>query len=50
MFTKEDFRIPKLTSPLSPEMPEINVDIEGVRRLMKNLGLFKVSGPDKAQS
>ena len=28
-FTKEDFRIPKLTPALSPEMPEINSDIEG---------------------
>ena len=50
MFTKENFRIPKLTLPLSPEMPETNIDIEGVRRLMKNLDLFKVNGPDKVQS
>ena len=50
VFTKEDFRIPKLTLPLSPEMPEINIDIEGVRRLMKNLDPFKANGPDKVQS
>ena len=49
MFTKEDFRIPKLTSPLSSEMPEINSDIEGVRWLMKNLDPFKASGQDKVQ-
>ena len=44
------FRLPKLTSPLSPEMPEININIDGVRRLMKNLDPFKASGPDKVQS
>ena len=50
VFTKVDFRIPKLTLPLSPEMPEIHIDIEGVRRLMKNLDPFKASGLDKEQS
>ena len=44
------FRLPKLTSPLSPEVPEININIDGVRRLMKNLDSFKASGPDKVQS
>ena len=28
-------------------MPEIRIDIEVVSRLMKNLDLFKASGPDK---
>ena len=50
VFTKEDFRIPKLTSPLSLEIPKINIDIEGVRRLMKHLDPFKAIGPDKVQS
>ena len=50
VFTKEDFRIRKLTSPLSPEMLEINIDIKCVRRLMKNLDLLKANGPDKMQS
>ena len=50
MFTNEDFRISNLTLPLSPEMSEINIDIEGVRWLMKNLDPFKASGPDKVQS
>ena len=31
VFTKEDFRIPRLTLSLSPEMPEINIDVEGVK-------------------
>ena len=31
-------------------MPEININIEGVRQLMKNLDTFKASGPDKVQS
>ena len=43
------FRLPKLISPLSPEMPESNINIDGVRRLMKNLDPFKASGPDKVQ-
>ena len=43
MFTKEDFRIPKLTLPLSQEMQEININIEGVRQLMKNLDPFKAN-------
>ena len=42
VFTKEDFGIPKLTSPLSPQMPEINIDIEGVKPLMRNLDPYKV--------
>ena len=50
VFTKKGFRIPKLTSPLSPEMPEININTEGVRQLMKNLDTFKASGPDTVQS
>ena len=45
-----DFRIPKLTLPLSPDIPEINVDIEGIRQLMKNLDCSKPNGPDKVQS
>ena len=39
-----------LTLSLSPEMPEISIDIEGVRLLMKNLDPFKASAPDKVQS
>ena len=31
-------------------MPEISIDIEGVRLLMKNLDPFKASAPDKVQS
>ena len=31
VFTKEDLKIPTLTLPFSPEIPEINIDIEGVR-------------------
>ena len=45
MFTEEDFRIPKLTLPPSPEMPEIIIDIEGVKKPMKNLDPFKANGP-----
>ena len=41
VFTKENFRIRKPTLPLSPEMSEININIEAVRWLMKNLGLLK---------
>ena len=47
MVTTEDFRIPKLTLPLSPEMPEINIDIEAVRWSVKNLKHFKANGPAK---
>ena len=48
MFTKEDFRIPKLMLLLSPGMPQINIITEGVRQLTKNLHPFKAIGPDKA--
>ena len=44
------YKIPKLTSPLSPEMLEIKMDIEGIKRFMKKLDPFKVKGPDKIQS
>ena len=44
------YRTPKLTSPISPEMLEINLNIEGVKQFMKKLDPFKVKGPDKIQS
>ena len=50
MFTKEDFEIPKLTSPLSQQMPEISIDIEGVKPLMRNLDPYKANFPNKLQS
>ena len=48
-FTKEDLRIPKLVSSFSPAMPEINIDIGGVRSLMKHLDPLQANGPDKVQ-
>ena len=30
VFIEDNFRRPKLTLPLSPEMPEIKIDIEDV--------------------
>ena len=50
MFTKEDFEIPKLTSPLSQQMPEISIDIEGVKPLMRNLDPYKANFPNKLRS
>ena len=44
------YRTPKLTSPLSPEILEIKMSIEGLKRFMKKLDPFKVKVPDKIQS
>ena len=49
-YTKEDFRTPKLTLQISPEMREIKNDIEGIKQLMKNLDPLKVDGPDMIKS
>lgn len=49
VFTKKDLRIPKLTSLLSPEMPEINIDIESVKQLIKNLDPLKATSTDKLE-
>ena len=50
MYTKEDFRSPKLTLQLSPEMREIKNNIEGINQLIKNLDPLKADGPDKIKS
>ena len=50
VLTREDFRIPKLTSPLSPEMANINIDMKGVKQLIKNLDPFKADGSDRLQT
>ena len=49
MFTKKDLRIPKLTSLFSPEMPEINIDIESGKQLIKTLDPLKATGTDKLE-
>lgn len=47
MFTQEIYPIPQLAPSIYPDMPSIEIRIDGVIKQLKNLNQNKATGPDE---
>ena len=46
VFTKDDGQVPTHSSSNFPAMPEIDITVEGILKLLNNLDVSKAAGPD----